>query len=52
MKTKVFKLTIHPTNSTPPKNTTYIEFSECEQLLRNNNNISNSSIMTFFQLEE
>ena len=52
METKVFKLTIHPTNSSPPKNTTYVEFSECEQLLRNNNNISNSSIITFFQLEE
>ena len=51
METKDFKLSIRPTNSTPPKNSTYIEFDECEQLLRRINNISNSSIITFFQFE-
>ena len=51
LETKDFKLSIRPTNSTPPKNSTYIEFEECEQLLRRINNISNSSIITFFQFE-
>jgi hypothetical protein len=51
LETKDFKLSIRPTNSTPPKNSTYIEFEECEQLLRKINNISNSSLITFFQIE-
>ena len=51
LETKDFKLSIRPTNSTPPKNSTYIEFEKCEQLLRKINNISNSSIITFFQFE-
>ena len=50
IETKKFKLTIQPTNSTN-KNSTFIDFTECEKLLRIKNNISNSSVLTFFQME-
>ena len=38
-------------NSTPLPNTTHVEFDECEQRIRKEYNISNSSIITFLQLE-
>ena len=46
-----FKLIIKPTNSPPLPNTTHVEFDECEQILRKEYNISNTSIITFFQME-
>ena len=46
-----FTITIKPTNTTPLPNTTYVEFDECEQKIRKENNISNSSIITFVQIE-
>ena len=49
--TENFKIIIKPTNITPLKNDTYIEFNECEKILREKYNMTNSSIITFFQLE-
>jgi len=46
-----FKLIIKPTNSPPLPNTTHVEFDECEKILRKEYNISNTSIITFFQME-
>ena len=46
-----FSIVIKPTNSTPLPNTTHVEFDECEQLIRYKYNISNSSIITFVQIE-
>ena len=46
-----FTLRIKPTNSSFFDNTTYVQFDECEKILRNFYNISNSSILTFFQIE-
>ena len=46
-----FSLIIKPTNSTSFQNQTHIEFDKCEQELRRIYNISNSSIITFFQIE-
>ena len=46
-----FSLKIKPTNSTIFDNSTHVEFNECEKILRNHYNISNSSIITFFQFE-
>ena len=46
-----FNLKIKPTNSTVFDNKTHVEFDECEKILRNHYNISNSSIITFFQFE-
>ena len=46
-----FSILIKPTNSTFFPNSTYVEFDECEQKLRSVYNISNSSIITFFQIE-
>ena len=43
-----FTIIIKPTNSPPLPNKTHVEFNECEQILRTVNNISNSSIITFF----
>ena len=48
---KDFILKIKPTNSSAFDNSTYVNFYECEQLLRNEYNISNDTIITFFQLE-
>ena len=42
---------IKPTNSTKEPNSTYIDISECESVLRNYYNISNSSFITLLQLE-
>ena len=46
-----FTLIIKPTNTPPLPNTTHVEFNECEQMLRKEYNISNASIITFFQME-
>ena len=46
-----FSIILKPTNSTPLPNTTHVEFDECEQRIRKEYNISNSSIITFLQLE-
>ena len=42
---------IYPTNSTSLTNKTHIDFIECEYALRNYYNISNQSIISFFQIE-
>ena len=42
---------IYPTNSTSLTNKTHIDFIECEYTLRNYYNISNQSIISFFQIE-
>ena len=46
-----YTIIIKPSNSTPLPNTTHVEFDECEKILRKENNISNTSIITFFQME-
>ena len=46
-----FTILIKPTNSAPLPNTTHVEFSECENILRKEYNMSNTSIITFFQME-
>ena len=46
-----FTLIIKPTNTPPLPNTTHVEFDECEQIIRKVYNISNTSIITFFQME-
>ena len=46
-----FTMIIKPTNSTPLPNTTHVEFDECEKIIRKKYNISNSSIITFLQIE-
>jgi hypothetical protein len=46
-----FTIIIKPTNSTPLPNTTHVEFDECEKIIRKDYNISNSSIITFLQIE-
>ena len=46
-----FSIIIKPTNSTPLPNTTYVEFDECEKEIRSIYNISNTSIITFLQIE-
>jgi len=46
-----FTIIIKPTNSTPLPNITHIEFDECEQIIRKEYNISDSSITTFLQIK-
>ena len=46
-----YTLTIRPTNSPNLPNTTQVEFDEYEQIIRKEYNISNTSIITFLQLE-
>ena len=46
-----FSIIIKPTNSTPLPNTTYVEFDECEKEIRSIYNISNTSIITYLQIE-
>ena len=46
-----FIMTIKPSNSPFISNSTYVDFSNCEKILRNHNNISDSEILTFFQIE-
>ena len=51
MKGEDFNLIIKPTNSTFLDNTTHVNFSKCEEILRESLNISSSRILTFLQLE-
>ena len=46
-----FYLTIKPINSTYIDNTTQIDFSSCEKILREKYNMSSSEILTFLQIE-
>ena len=46
-----FTINIRPTNSSSSPNSTYVEFDECEKILRKKYNISNSSILSFLQFE-
>ena len=46
-----FTIVIKPTNSPPLPNTTHVDFDDCEKILRKEYNISNTSIITFFQME-
>ena len=46
-----FNLKISPTNSSFFDNSTHVVFDKCEKILREKYNISNSSILTLFQLE-
>ena len=46
-----FTIIIKPTNSPRLPNTTHVEFNACEQRIRKEYNISNESIITFFQME-
>ena len=48
---KDFNIIIKPTNSTFFDDKTRVDFDKCEQLLREEYNISNSSILSFFQME-
>ena len=51
IKGKDYTISIKPANSTMEPNTTYIKFSECESILRNHYNISNTSFVTLLQIE-
>ena len=47
-----FTLLIYPiTNSSLLNSTTHIDFSQCEEILRNSKNLSSSDILTILQLE-
>ena len=46
-----FTVLIYPTNSTYLTNVTHVNFSKCETILRKYYNISDSTIMTFLQIE-
>ena len=46
-----FIILVRPTNSTYLENSTHINFSECENILRNASNISASRLLTFLQME-
>jgi len=48
---KDFNIIIKPTNSTFFDNKTRVDFDQCEQILRKEYNISNSSVLSFFQME-
>ena len=51
MKGDDFTLIIKPTNTTNDPSSTHVDFSQCELILRNYYNISNTSIITLLQLE-
>ena len=51
IKEKDYSITIKPSNSAKEPNSTYINFTECESILRNHYNISDSSVITILQLE-
>ena len=51
IKGEYYNIIIKPTNSSIEPNTTYINFTECESILRSHYNISNSSFITLLQLE-
>ena len=46
-----FTIVIKPTNSTSLPNTTHVEFDECEKIIREKYNISDSSIILFYKLK-
>jgi hypothetical protein len=46
-----FTLKIKPTNATTLPNTTYVDFDECEKIIREKYGIHDSSIITFLQIE-
>ena len=48
---KDYTIVIKPINSAMEPDSTYINFQECENILRNHYNISNSSFITLLQLE-
>ena len=46
-----FTILIYPTDSNVLTNKTHIDFVECESILKSHYNLSNESIITFFQME-
>ena len=46
-----FTILIYPTDSELLTNKTHIDFIECESVLKSHYNLSNDSIITFFQME-
>ena len=46
-----FIMSIRPTNSSINSNSTHVDFSNCEKLLRSTHHIDESRIITFLQLE-
>ena len=46
-----FSILIYPTDSSLLTNKTHIDFVECESVLKSHYNLSNDSIITFFQME-
>ena len=46
-----FVIEIKPINSSSLKNSTHINFNQCENILRKENNISSEEILTFLQME-
>ena len=46
-----FSIIIKPTDTPYYGNTTYVNLSQCENILRNSSNISSSSILTILQME-
>ena len=46
-----FVIEIKPINSTSLENSTHINFNQCENILRKENNISSEEILTFLQME-
>ena len=47
-----FIMSIRPTKSFAKPHLTHADFSTCENLLRNTNNIDDSKIITFLQLKK
>ena len=46
-----YTITIKPSNSNIIQNSTYVNFSNCEEILRKQYNISSGQILTFLQIE-
>ena len=51
MKGEDFTVKISPTNASSLSNSTHVNFTKCENILRNHYNISSSRYITFLQLE-
>ena len=51
MKGEDFTVKISPTNATTLSNSTHVNFTKCENILRNHYNISSSRYISFLQLE-
>ena len=51
MKGEDFTVKITPTNATSLSNSTHVNFTKCENILRNHYNISSSRYISFLQLE-